>query len=64
MSEQLPKWSAGSDHPEARELHRRAAAARNKLREMCDGEPYLIIAELEDAVRTLARRPLEEERVR
>ena len=31
---------------------------------MCEGDPYLIITELEDAVRTLARRPLEEERDR
>ena len=55
------KWSASSDDPEARELHRRAARARNQLRSMCEDDPYLIVTELEDAVRTLARRPLEEE---
>ena len=55
------KWSASSDDPEARELHRRAAQARADLRRMCEGNPYLVIVELEDAVRTLARRPLEEE---
>ena len=63
MSEAM-RWSAASDDPEARELHQRAARARNQLRSMCEGNPYLIVTELEDAVRTLARRPLEEERDR
>ena len=63
MSEAM-RWSAASDDPEARELHQRAAGARNQLRSMCEGNPYLVIVELEDAVRTLARRPLEDERDR
>ena len=59
-----PRWSAGDTDPEASELHQRAARARWELRRMCEDDPYLIVTELEDAVRTLARRPLEEERDR
>lgn len=54
------KWSAGDTNPEARELHQRAAAARAKLRQMCDDNTYLVIVELEDAIRTLTRLQLED----